>query len=87
MKEIKFRGVTPKGETVYGDLTHEGGHVFIDDKRVNPCTVDQFAGYDKNGDEVYEGDTVIAYDKTYKVKIDFCYGAFHNLKRCLKKPS
>ena len=85
MREIKFRGVTPKSEVVFGDLTHDGENVFIGEKRVNPCSVDQFAGYDENGDEVFENDTVIAYGNDYKVKIDFCYGIFHDIKRARKK--
>ena len=54
MREIKFRGTTPKGEIVYGDLTHKGGNVFVGDKRV--VTFDQFAGYDENGEELYDGE-------------------------------
>ena len=83
MREIKFRGQTSKGEVVYGDLTHYNGHCFIADKRV--VTFDQFAGYDENGEEVYEGDTVIAHGKDYRGSYCFCYGAFKNLKKCRKK--
>jgi hypothetical protein len=85
MKTIKFRGVTPQGEMVYGDLTHYEGNTFINDKRVDPYRVDQFAGYDENGDEVFENDTVISHGKEYKVKIDFCYGVVHNIKLSRKK--
>lgn len=56
MRKIKFRGTTPSGETVYGDLTHERGHAFINDRRVKPDTVAQFCGFDDTGDEIYEGD-------------------------------
>ena len=83
MREIKFRGTTPKGEVVCGDLTHCNGHVFVDDKRV--VTFDQFAGYDENGEELYEGDTVIFEGKYYKISYCFCGGVFKNLKRCRNK--
>lgn len=59
MMTIKFRGRTPKGELVYGDLAHWKGHIFINDKRVLEDTVAQLCGYDKNGDEIYEGDELI----------------------------
>ena len=85
MREIKFRGVTPKGETVYGDLSNFDTDIYINDRRVLSESVEQFAGYDENDDEIYEGDIVVAHGKEYKVKIDFCYGAFHDLKRCHKK--
>lgn len=56
MREIKFRGTTPSGETVFGDLSHERGHVFINDRRVKPDTVAQLVSFDDTGDEIYEGD-------------------------------
>ena len=85
MTEIKFRGKAKNGKLIVGDLTHLNGKTYINDICVDPYSIQQFGGYDENGDEVFEGDTVISYGKEYKVKIDFCYGAFHNLKRCRKK--
>ena len=85
MRNIKFRGTTPAGEVVYGDLTHHKGHCFIADQRVMPDSVAQLAGLDENGDEVYEGDTVTAYGKEYPVKLSPKYGLFYNLKYTVKK--
>lgn len=60
MRTIKFRGRRfDNGETVYGDLTHDGGHIYIDDKRVKPESVAQFWDYDVNGDELYDDDEVV----------------------------
>lgn len=59
MRTIKFRGARVNtGELVFGDLRHDGGHIYIDDKRVNPASVAQLVGYDRNDSEVYEGDTL-----------------------------
>ena len=59
MRTIKFRGVkVSDGEYVYGDLSHDRGHIFINDKRVKPESVAQLIGYDSNDEEVYEGDTL-----------------------------
>lgn len=66
LKPIKFRGRDIEtGEYVYGDLMHmTGGRIgLIFDKRVaavevDPDTVAQLVGYDKDGNEVYEGDTM-----------------------------
>lgn len=88
MREIKFRGRTPKGEIVIGDLTHCKGHVFIDDTRVDPDSVAQFCGFDSDGNEVFEGDKVIAlnyYNKEYAVELVPMYGLFKNLDHCRKK--
>ena len=80
MREIKFRGKTVKGQTAFGDLSHFNGHVFINDDRVEPDSVAQFCGLDCNGEEVYEGDEVIAHGKEYTA-----YGLFKDLTRCAKK--
>ena len=59
MRQIKFRGLrTDGGGYVFGDLTHDSGHSFINDKRVFSTGVAQLLGYDDNGDEIYEGDTL-----------------------------
>lgn len=84
MREIKFRGVTPKGEVVFGDLTHDGENVFVGDSRV--VSYSQLCGHDMSDDEVYEGDTVIAHGKEYSVKLVPNYGLFKNLKSCILKP-
>ncbi|MBQ6006580.1 MAG: hypothetical protein IJL14_10085 [Selenomonadaceae bacterium] len=49
---------------VYGDLIHYQGYPYIRIKEggeweVEPDSVAQFVGYDRNGKEVYEGDTLI----------------------------
>jgi len=85
MKEIKFRGVTPKGVTVYGDLTHSNGDIFIDDYKVQPDSVCQLCGYDHDENEVYEGDVVVSYGKEHTVHLVPKYGIFNNLKAVLKK--
>ena len=59
MRTIKFRGVkVSDGEYVYGDLSHDHGHIFINDKRVKPESIDLLVGYDKDDEEIYEGDTL-----------------------------
>lgn len=72
---IKFRGkdcIT--GELLFGDLFHKNKGVFIGSaisegyavSEVYPDSICQLVGYDKNGAEVYEGDTV--YFKSDEVK-------------------
>ena len=64
MREIKFRGRTPSGKWVYGDLHIRTIHPHI---HTEPCskaiidsdTVGQFTGFkDNTGKEIYEGDIV-----------------------------
>lgn len=65
MRKIKFRGKRKdNGEVVAGEnFKFLRGEVYISDGtnwfEVNTESVVQFIGYDKFGDEVYEGDTVI----------------------------
>lgn len=57
---IKFRGVRlSDGQTIYGYYHERGADAYIDDWRVDFDTVAQFCGYDRNGNEVYEGDRVL----------------------------
>ena len=85
MREIKFRGKTPKGEIVYGDLNQMGRHVYIDDWCVEKDSVAQLCGLDSNGDEVYEGDTVASQGKEYTARLLPVYGVFQNFNSCVKK--
>lgn len=84
MREIKFRGRTPEGQWVYGDLTHERWPLddYNDDERV--CvgghevmeqSVGEFAGLcDKDGKEIYEGD-VVAIQHVGLAIVGWCHGA------------
>lgn len=62
MRLIKFRGRTRNGEFVYGDLIQSWNEQSIFDGEhrytVEPESVAQFIGLDKNGLEVYEGDNL-----------------------------
>lgn len=82
MQKIKFRGISKDiGNFVYGDLVTYYKDSFViafknDEGDVVHAPVEsesvaQFCGYDKNGDEVYEGDETIYSDGTvYTAEID-----------------
>ena len=59
MREIKFRGKrTVTGRFVYGNLLFDFGVTYVGGWEVDPDSVAQLVGRDKNGREVYEGDIV-----------------------------
>ena len=71
MREIKFRGKSKYSDKIiFGDFSHGKENVFIDDEVVYPESVAQLVGYDEDGNEIYEGDTVI-YWNDEDVKIRF----------------
>ena len=76
MREIKFRGVRIEdGVKVYGYYAIiAGDHCIFDDKNyheVRPESVKIMVGYDDNGKEIYEGDTVTRAGKEFKCKVAF----------------
>ena len=66
MREIKFRGRDLNGHFVYGGISRNGRAIVLDDYGsgawVDPASIRQLVGHDANGNEVYEGDTVLRYD-------------------------
>lgn len=66
MREIKFRGRDLSGKKRFGFYVESGGAPYIIESstwhEVEPDSVAQLVGHDANGNEVYEGDTVLCYD-------------------------
>lgn len=65
-RQIKFRGRDLSGKMRYGFYAESAGFPYIIENHiwyeVQSKSVAQLVGYDANGKEVYEGDTVIRYD-------------------------
>lgn len=61
MREILFRGKRSNGEWAYGNLQTAADCAFISEfmgycNAVDPETVGQYIGPDKNGEKIFEGD-------------------------------
>lgn len=76
MRQIKFRGRKFDGTIVYGDFVHTvpmssfPGVVDFEGfvHEVEPDSVAQFIGHDANGNEIYEGDTVVLNSDNYHIE-------------------
>ena len=82
MRTIKFRGKRlDNGELIYGDILHYGkyetcirSYLFPDKNSfstlpVDPESVAQLIGFDKNGEEIYSDDKIRVYDYGVEPKI------------------
>lgn len=85
MREIKFKGITAErcngkytrtGEVVYGDYVDDHTTIYLKNHftgkawEVDPASVVQLIGRDKNGAEVYENDWVKSPFKPEPFKAD-----------------
>ena len=63
-RPIKFRGRDIRGRILFGDIRHNNGVWFMFDGdfwyEVDSDSIAQLVGYDKDGNEIYEGDTVVS---------------------------
>jgi len=85
---IKFRAKScDTGEYLYSSQVKQHkknlSQGYMNDEEV--YNISQLVGYDAAGNEIYEGDEVIAHDKIYMVELKPKYGLFNDLKFCLKK--
>lgn len=86
MRTIKFRGKDVFTDTWrYGDLVHNQKvtttglepRTMVGGYEVNPSTVGQFTGFkDMNGQEVYEGDTIVFNTATFEIVWNEVIGGF-----------
>ena len=63
-RPIKFRGRAKGGRTLFGDIRRLNGEWFMFNGdfwyEADEDSIAQLVGYDKDGKEIYEGDTVVS---------------------------